>query len=412
MAGTTAAILGSAALGTAGSIYGAKRQSDAIEDGADAAGIAELERIRTANQFTAPQREVGNQALNALGSLFVPGYSGLDVSGQAAPWAGSVAGDPRAGGGAGGGGGWTGRTGGVVLSGDYNTQQNDAVSQFISNNQIKRMQRIFGGTPTHEEMLAYIYGDQFRGMSPDQVSEKGIRKFYRAAGENADPRAIRRAIRKIGRKTNEQKASAGLLRGRNQKDFDALANYALGNRERLSKLQTMADPKYGRLDPITAQDVEDQFMNLPGVEFLRNEATRATDNQANLYGAGGNTLDALANRHQNIAYQSVVPMRSQLAGYGVSGQNAASNVAASNQMPSIEGNRGVADANIQGQLWQNLGNTGQNAISNWLTYQNLNQGNQPPNTAYNPDLFQGSGPGAFSPAPNRGNNLPAWLGDQ
>jgi hypothetical protein len=76
-----AALLGSALVGGASSIIGGGKAADAAEKGT-AAGIAEQRRqFDTILGLTAPQRDVGNQALNTLASAFVPGYQGMDVGG-------------------------------------------------------------------------------------------------------------------------------------------------------------------------------------------------------------------------------------------------------------------------------------------------------------------------------------------
>jgi hypothetical protein len=71
-----------AGIGAAGSIIGANKAADAAGKG-DAAAIAEQRRqFDTILGLTAPQRDVGNQALNTLASAFVPGYSGMDTGNQ------------------------------------------------------------------------------------------------------------------------------------------------------------------------------------------------------------------------------------------------------------------------------------------------------------------------------------------
>ena len=74
---TGLAILGGSVLAAGAGIYGARKGAKAQQAGAQA-GIDEQRRQFDIIQgLTQPGREAGNQALNTLGSAFIPGFEGI-----------------------------------------------------------------------------------------------------------------------------------------------------------------------------------------------------------------------------------------------------------------------------------------------------------------------------------------------
>ena len=75
--GTGLAILGGSLLSAGAGIFGAKKGAKA-QQAASTAGIEEQRRQFDIIQgLTQPGREAGNQALNTLGSAFIPGFEGI-----------------------------------------------------------------------------------------------------------------------------------------------------------------------------------------------------------------------------------------------------------------------------------------------------------------------------------------------
>ncbi len=75
--GTAAAIIGGSLLGGAAGVIGNRQAAKAQTRAADA-GIEEQRRQFDIIQgLTAPGRNAGNQALNTLGSAFIPGFEGI-----------------------------------------------------------------------------------------------------------------------------------------------------------------------------------------------------------------------------------------------------------------------------------------------------------------------------------------------
>jgi len=71
--GTTAAILGAAALGTAGSVYSASKSSKAVKDSTAAANAEQARQYDLTRADQAPWRDAGVSALGRLNSYLEPG---------------------------------------------------------------------------------------------------------------------------------------------------------------------------------------------------------------------------------------------------------------------------------------------------------------------------------------------------
>jgi hypothetical protein len=78
---TGAAILGGAAVSGGLGLLGADKAADAAAQGSAQAIAEQRRQFDTLLGLTAPQRNVGNQALNALASAFIPGYTGMQAPG-------------------------------------------------------------------------------------------------------------------------------------------------------------------------------------------------------------------------------------------------------------------------------------------------------------------------------------------
>jgi len=75
------AAIGGATVASAGLGYlGAGKQADATRAGANAAAAAERYKIDRSLAASRPVRDVGNAAMNALASLYIPDWSGLKVN--------------------------------------------------------------------------------------------------------------------------------------------------------------------------------------------------------------------------------------------------------------------------------------------------------------------------------------------
>ena len=133
------------------------------------------------------------------------------------------------------------------------------------------------------------------------------------------------------------------------------------------------------LDPITAQQLTQQFNNLPGTEFAVNQAEKSVGNSfASRGGAfGGNAIRALGDRTANFASDRTFNNLLQIAGFGPSATNTAAN-AASNSGNSISALLN-ASGNAQASGFQgaagSINNAVQGGLNNFLLNRFLNQNN-------------------------------------
>lgn len=316
----TAATVGSAYMGK----KAADKQSDAIKSSSNKAIDAENYRTDRAIALTAPNREVGNQALNAYASMFIPGYSGFEKPEYAGGGGGPAT------------GGWTppyavGQT--VMPSGDWTGDwTNDLLSSgFLDyiNQKYPDGRNAPGARTLMKEMRRFV--GQQQGRDPD-IKDKHLQPLARMLTINRG---------RWGQMVEEQAAVA-------------------------------EQAQNSRFEPISADDLSAQYAALPGVEFQQNEADKAVANSALLTGVSGNTIADLSERNRQMAYNTVVPNLANLAGYSATGSANAANIAGSSQIPSIIGNTGVAQANIEGGKYASLNNAIQGGMSNWMMYKGLN----------------------------------------
>lgn len=304
-----AASVGSALIGSSSANRAASAQSRS-----DAAAIAEQRRqFDTLMGLSAPQRQVGNQALNVLASAFIPGFAGLTVSPeQQGFYAGGASG---AGSSLSGIGGLAGGLVGGLLGGGGSRTQNRPIAGADLNRLLE-----------HIRANPQDYDEQHEIQGLLARNRPGAREQILSAVQGA-----------------------------------GLGYFAPGAQ---GGAQTMA--------PIGAGDLSQMFQNLPGTQFLLDETQRGVGNSFAARGGafGGNAATALGDRISNLAAERTFGMLSQLAGYGNQGAQMAGNAAlqTGSNISNLLSNQGAARASgIMGQ-GQALNNALQGGLSNFLLY--------------------------------------------
>ena len=126
---------------------------------------------------------------------------------------------------------------------------------------------------------------------------------------------------------------------------------------------------------IDAGSLSEIFRNLPGSQFMVDEAVNALGNSFAARGGAlsGNALSAIADRTSNMASNTVFNGLGQLAGIGNIGTGTAANAAqnqGNNVAALLAGNGNARASGISGSA-QSINNAVQGGLSNWLLLQQL-----------------------------------------
>lgn len=314
------AVVGGSAITAGIGAYSAKKAGDATKDAAKSSADAERYRVDRSLAMGQPMRDVGYQAMNTLASLYIPGYSGMDLpddySGggnqNTAPWAVELGlAEPT-------GRGWTG----------------DWTEKFLSGGLLQDMATKFGdgrnvsGTTLRKEMQRWA-GDQFGGKI--DIKDKHLDPVHRMLWLN---------------------------RGR----WGELADEQLAAQDQISSS--------GRLAPISPSDIE----ALPWNNYLLERSNDQIQSRAGMTGSpvGGNALSAISENTAQLINASTINPLMQLAGFGPSGAGMGVNALAGDQSGQAIYAGGVADANAKTAIGANIAGGINSGIDNWMTYKALN----------------------------------------
>jgi len=358
------AIIGGAAIAGGLGYMGSKEQADAVSGSTNDALNAEKYRTEQAIALSSPARQVGNQAMNVLGSYFIPGYSGLDISGQPGGYNDL--------GGYGqqffGGGGLDALIG--TFGNDLSKMSDHDIKDLIGTwmYDYRGLDDVGG---YRRPGSANVEWDDWKGSSEDAMKINQIAGFGLGGGPGAD------TVEKIfGDLFSSKKSLKEVNWDPGGQD---LVNLVINNKHNLGALKEQYG-QGGRLAPIGLDQLNQQFQNLPGVQFQQGQADKAVANSALMHGVSGNSLADLSQRNMNLAYNTMVPGLMNLAGYGVQGGGMGANAAASNQSPQLLAGGGYGQANAIGGQYSSMNNAIQGGLQNYMTYKNLNQTPVNPNS--------------------------------
>ena len=312
-------------------IYGANKQAGAIKDAGKGAAAAERYKTDRAIELSAPQRQLENYAKNVVGSAYLPGWPGLDMSGAAGGIAGS-------------GGGYFGN----ATARKFFTQ--GGLEHIISKHGtdisgVSQGQRYKGGSGRETfSGSGGLVGDIGRWLSETEGRQgrKGSSRWYRREGIT-------------DQEWTDIAGIAGLL-GEHGPDLTAL-------QDKISNQQT-----HGPGVPINANDLAAQFENLPGARFQMNEATDQIQNRAGLTGSpvGGNALAEIGDFTSQYVTSRMLNPVMNIAGYNTGAEMGVNALMNDRSSEAIYNSRVGAAGKYPAMV-----GAVNSAVDNFLTYRSL-----------------------------------------
>ena len=318
MSWVAAAVIGSAVAGAGASIYGARRNADAIAEGSDQAAAVQREALRTNVALSRPQLEVGTGALGILASLYgIAPPTPIDFD--------------NLGGGAGGRG---------AISGNRGLDGLAAIPGAT-----------WQGRPVFTDENGGIYAPTGRDASVEggvtylgQASEGNMR--FKGPGGNT-ARFIKTS-------------TGGMLDYRDGQFFDHRGPRA--NPIEIGPFQESTQPGVGPAGaPGAGLNLNDLVANNPLIRFNREQGERAIARGAAARGLNqsGGTLRDLSRFNQDLAgagvQNFVLNPLFELAGFG---PRAAAQIGGAAMTTGTNlGNLAMGAANARGSAYQNAGNT-------------------------------------------------------